>query len=130
MAAQTYQTASRHLLAQACEELAAGDTRQASEKGWAAAAQIVKSVAARRGWEHRSHAALYRVIRRLADETRDEDIRRLFDVAGNLHVNFYENWNNAANVTDSLDDIAQFLDIMEPLAAPSRAGTDEARQSQ
>ena len=49
MVAQTYQTASRHLLAQAHEELAAGDTRQASEKGWGAAAQIVKSVAARRG---------------------------------------------------------------------------------
>ena len=30
----------------ACEELAAGDTRQASEKGWGAAAQMVKSVAA------------------------------------------------------------------------------------
>ena len=118
MVAQTYQTASRHLLAQAHEELAAGDTRQASQKGWAAAAQIVKSVAARRGWEHGSHAALYRVIRRLADETGDEDIRRLFDVAGNLQVNFYENWNNAANVADSLDDIAQFLDKLEPLAAP------------
>ena len=118
MATQTYQTASRHLLAQARAELAAGDTRQASEKGWGAAAQIVKSVADHRGWEHRSHAALYHVIRRLADETRDEDIRRLFDVAGNLHVNFYENWNNAANVTDSLDDIAQFLDKLEPLVVP------------
>ena len=40
MATQTYQTASRHLLAQARVELAAGDTRQASEKGWGAAAQI------------------------------------------------------------------------------------------
>ena len=118
MVAQTYQTASRHLLAQAHEELAAGDTRQASQKGWAAAAQIVKSVAETRGWAHHDHAALYRVIRRLADETGDEDIRRLFDVAGNLQVNFYENWNNAANVTDSLDDIAQFLDKLEPLAAP------------
>ena len=121
MVAQTCQTASRHLLAQAHEELAAGDTRQASEKGWGAAAQMVKSVAARRGWEHGSHTALYHVIRRLADETGDEDIRRLFDVAGNLQVNFYESWNNAENVSDSLDDIALFLDIMEPLAAPGPA---------
>ena len=118
MAMPTCQIDSRHLLAQAREDLYLGDTRQASEKGWAAAAQIVKSVAARRGWEHGSHTALYRVIRRLADETGDEDIRRLFDVAGNLQVNFYENWNNAANVVDSLDDIAQFLDQLEPLATP------------
>ena len=60
MAAQTYQTASRHLLVQACEELAAGDARQVSEKGWGAAAQIVKSVAEQRGWEHRNYAALFK----------------------------------------------------------------------
>ena len=118
MAMPTCQIDSRHLLAQAREDLYLGDTRQASQKGWAAAAQIVKSVAETRGWAHHDHAALYHVIRRLADETGDEDIRRLFDVAGNLQVNFYENWNNAANVADSLDDIAQFLDKLEPLATP------------
>ena len=120
MVSQNYQTASRHLLAQAHEELAAGDTRQASEKGWGAAAQIVKSVAEQRGWEHRNHAALYRVVRRLADETGDEDIRRLFDIAGNLHVNFYENWNNAENVAGGIADVARLLDKLEPLAAPQR----------
>ena len=118
MTTQTYQTASRHLLAQAHMELAAGDTRQASEKGWGAAAQMVKSVAARRGWAHQSHAALYFVVRRLTNETGDREIRRLFDVAGNLHVNFYENWNNAENVSDSLDDIAQLLDKLELLDEP------------
>ena len=118
MVAQTYQTASRHLLAQARAELAAGDTRQASEKGWGAAARMVKSIAEQRGWEHRNHAALYRVIRRLVDETGDEDIKRLFNTAGNLHVNFYENWNNAENVASDLADVGRFLDKLEPLAAP------------
>ena len=117
MTSQTYQAASRQLLAQGRAELAGGDVRQASEKGWGAAAQIVKSVAERRGWEHRNHAALYRVIARLAAETGDVDIRRLFDVAGNLHVNFYENWNNAENVAGSLNDVERLLDKMEPLAA-------------
>ena len=115
MVSQTYQTASHHLLAQARTELAAGDTRQASEKGWGAAAQMLKSVAARRGWAHQSHAALYYVVRRLVNETGDREIRRLFDVAGNLHVNFYENWNNAANVADSLDDVELLLGKLEPL---------------
>ena len=121
MVAQTYQTASRHLLAQAHEELAAGDTRQASEKGWAAAAQIVKSVAESRSWEHRNHAALFNVISRLVAETGDDDIRDLFYVAVSLEANFYENWDNAANVAGDLLDMERFLDIMEPLAAPAPA---------
>ena len=121
MVAQTYQTASRHLLAQAHEELAAGDTRQASEKGWGAAAQIVKSVAEQRGWEHRNHAALFNVISRLVAETGDDDIRDLFYVAVSLEANFYENWDNAANVAGDLLDLELFLDKMEPLAAPAPA---------
>ena len=121
MVAQTYQTASRYLLVQACEELAAGDTRQASEKGWGAAAQMVKSVAALRGWAHGSHAALFNVITQLVDETGDGEIRRLFQVASSLHVNFYENWDSASNVAGGLLDMERFLDIMEPLAAPAPA---------
>ena len=130
MVAQTYQTASRYLLAQACEELAAGDTRQASEKGWGAAAQIVKSVAERRGWEHHNHAALFDVITRLVDETGDGEIRRLFHIASALHINFYENWDSASNVAGGLVDMELFLDKLEPLAAPRRPGTDAAKQSQ
>ena len=118
MVAQTYQTASRHLLAQAREELAAGDTRQASEKGWGAAAQIIKSVAARRGWEHRNHAALFDVISRLVAETGDNEIRRLFRIANALHVNFYENWDTTADVARGIVDVGRFLDKLEPLAAP------------
>ena len=118
MVTQNYTAASRHLLVQAGEELAAGDTRQASEKGWGAAAQIVKSVAAQRGWEHRSHAALFEVIYRLVDETGDEEIRRLFRVANALHVNFYENWDKAENVAGDLVDIERFVAKLEPLASP------------
>ena len=116
MVAQTYKAASRFLLSQGESELARGDTRQASEKGWGAAAQMVKSVAEQRGWEHRNHAALYNVISRLVAETGDDEIRRLFAVAGNLHVNFYENWDNAPNVAAGLQDVRHFLDKLEPMA--------------
>ena len=50
----TYRDSSRLLLEQATRELSAGDLRQASEKGWETAAQIVKAVAAQRGWQHQS----------------------------------------------------------------------------
>ena len=118
MAMPTCQIDSRHLLAQAREDLYLGDTRQASQKGWAAAAQIVKSVAETRGWAHHDHAALFIVISRLVAETGDDDIRRLFNVAISLEANFYENWIPGVSVDGDLDDIAQFLDKLEPLAAP------------
>ena len=56
----TYSHASRELLDQASRELAAGDVRQATEKGWGAAAQMVKAVASRRGWQHNSHSSALR----------------------------------------------------------------------
>ena len=68
---QTYQEASRKLLAQGFAELAQGDTRQASEKGWGAVAQALKSIAERRGWQHNGHRLIRRAASRLANETGD-----------------------------------------------------------
>ena len=119
MVTQTYRAAGRGLLAQGRRELAEGDTRQASEKGWGAAAQMVKAVAERRGWAHQSHAALYRVVSRLVAETGDDDIRNLFKVASSLHTNFYENWDTAESVAGDLNDVERLLDKLEPLAATS-----------
>ena len=117
MVAHTYHTGSRQLLAQGRAELDAGDVRQASEKGWGAAAQMLKALAEQRGWQHRNHAALFDVISYLVSETRDHEIRRLFGVANALHTNFYENWNNAENVSNDLDDVERFLNKLEPLFA-------------
>ena len=52
MTTQKHREDSRHLLNLARRELAAGDVRQASGKGWGAAAQILKSVAEDRSWDH------------------------------------------------------------------------------
>ena len=117
MVSQTYRAASRHLLAQGRDELAGGDVRQASEKGWGAAAQMVKAIAEQRGWEHRNHAALFDNISRLVSATGDAEIRQLFRVANALHINFYENWDNAVNVSSGLDDMERFLDKLEPLVS-------------
>ena len=116
MVTETYAEAARHLLAQAREELERGDVRQASEKGWGAAAQMVKAVAERRGWEHRTHAALFRVVSDLAEETADDEIRDLFAVANSLHINFYENWNTAENVAQHLVSVERFVGKLGPLS--------------
>ena len=115
MTTLTYQDGARHLLAQGFEELAEGDSRQASEKGWGAAAQMIKAVASSRGWQHNTHASLYRVIGRLARETGDKGIHRRFATANALHQNFYENWGDPDYVAEGLAAVRELLDRLEPL---------------
>ena len=105
----TYRSSAAALLEQARTELAAGDARQASEKGWGAAAQAVKAIADVRGWQHRNHAALFRAAGQLAAEAEDDDIHRWFLTASGLHVNFYENWLEADAVAVGLDDVDQLV---------------------
>ena len=116
----TYQEAARQLLAQGFEELAEGDCRQASEKGWGAAAQMIKAIASNRGWKHESHTALYRVIDRLVKETGDDGIRNRFGIANGLHQNFYENWGDADYVAGGLADVEDLLDKLERLLEQER----------
>ena len=117
MAARKYQQASEHFLAQAGRELAAGDLPQASEKGWGAAAQILKAIAEQRGWEHNRHRHYLRITSRLRAETGDGDIRRLFNTASALHENFYENEMMAEDIADGLDDVKVLIDKLRPLLA-------------
>ena len=112
---QSYREASRTLLAQGFAELAVGDTRQASEKGWGATAQMLKSIAEQRGWEHKGHRLIRRAASRLADETGDAEIRRLYRTASDLHTNFYENLDTVEDVAAGLEDVGRLLDKLEPL---------------
>ena len=113
--AATYQEAGRRLLAQARAELDAGDLRQASEKGWGAAAQTVKAAAQQRGWPHNHHRALFVAVRELSNEAGDPEIHDLFMFPNGLHVNFYENTFDADKVARNLDRTEQFIARLEHL---------------
>ncbi len=115
MTTQAYGQASLHLLDQARAELDAGDVRQASEKGWGAAAQAVKALCARRQWPHDSHALLHQAVSRIVAETDDESILHLFSVANLLHINFYENWLDEQTVRRSLIAVQQLRDKLNAL---------------
>jgi len=115
MTTQTYHEASQHLLVQAEQELAAGDVRQASEKGWGAAAQAVKAVCERRGWRHSTHRHLHQAVSELTDESGDGEIETLFGAASRLHINFYENWLPANSVQRGLADVQRFVDKLDAL---------------
>ena len=111
---ERYATAARELLTKAQEALAERDLRQASEKGWGAAAQIVKAVATRRSWQHQSHAALFEVVRRLMLETGDRNLQANFHIANSLHYNFYEDRMLDEAIEVGLEHVREFIQGMEP----------------
>ena len=101
------------MIGQAVVELASGDSLQASEKGWGATAHAIKAIAEGRGWRHRSHADLFRVVRRLSDEVAQPDIYDLFRVAGGLHINFYEGWLKDGDIAESLTEVGRLLAMLD-----------------
>ena len=96
-------------LQQADEELARGDLRQASEKAWGAAAQAVKAAGEARGWEHATHRQLFDVVRRLAEETGNVELRDTFRLANRLHQNFYEGRLESLEVADVMSTVKEFV---------------------
>lgn len=107
---ERYQSVSAQLFEQAHLELEAGDLIQASEKFWGATAQALKAIAQDRGWEHRSHAHFYRVVRNIVDETGDNEIFILFQAADTLHANFYEHWLPEDEIRRLADLVGQLID--------------------
>lgn len=115
MARVSYQEQGRVYLGQALDELARGDFRQASEKGWGAASQMVKAVADTHGWDHTRHGNLYDVARRLTSEQGDVEYARLFRLAEELHTNFYEGNLEGDDIASHLQAVAWFVDKVEEL---------------
>ena len=107
---RTYQEQGRIYLTQAYEELERGDLSQAAEKGWGAAAQIVKAYAAERGLPHNSHGRLFAAVSQLVAETDDDTYRTLFQAGGYLHGNFYEGGYAAREIRGNLEQITEFVE--------------------
>ena len=112
--AQTYQERSREYLAKALQELADGDLTQASEKGWGAAAQMVKAVADQRGIEHYSHRSILLAAQNIETDI-GGDTATQFAFAEQLHRNFYEDTLDHAGVTMRLEQVVSFVDSLERL---------------
>ncbi|MDE2861173.1 MAG: PaREP1 family protein [Chloroflexota bacterium] len=111
----TYRQQSRTFLEQTNRELQAGDLRQASEKGWGAAAQIVKAAAEARGWEHDHHRLLFEVVSRLSRDVSDDEISSLFWAANALHTNFYEGGMDEVTVRAALQHVERLVEKVEAL---------------
>ena len=107
--AEVHLKLSRKYLREANELLAEGDHVQASEKAWEAAAQAIKAVASKKGLELHSHGELHRFVVELATDTGDKELRRLWQSAGMLHQNFYENWLPKEMVAGNIEDVKELV---------------------
>ncbi len=114
-----YAAASREFMGKAYQYLADNDLPQASEKGWGAAAEMVKAIAEERGWPHHQHRLLYIIIEDLTEETGDPELSDLFQRASGLHTNFYENWLRPRTVRRYLQAVQDLLTRLEPLLGPA-----------
>ena len=104
-------------LREAKELLAKGDFMQASEKAWGAAAQAVKAVAAREGRVLRSHRELHGFLMELRMRTGDEELRRLWHAANELHRNFYEAWLPSEMVAEAVSDVEELVSKLRHIAS-------------
>ena len=112
-AATEYTAQARVFLTQAETELQLDDLRQASEQGWGAGAQMIKAAASERGWDHDRHGLLDRAARRLAGEVGDEELRKQFALAGELHSNYYEGFMDKGDVELHLRDLTRFVERVD-----------------
>ena len=128
--AQKYAGMARDFRVSAWEHLAQGDLPQASNKGWGLVAETVKAISAHYGSIIHSHRAIIAVIERLARlaDAGDGEIRRRindsFQVARNLHTNFYENELPDTIVRDGLQTCEELSDRLYELFWPEGAAFD------
>lgn len=97
--------------------LADDDLLQASEKGWGAAARVVKAVAEARGWDHNGHRQLHQTVDRLVAETGESELRSLFSQANTLHATFYDGFLSAEAISAYLEEVERFVERLRPLAS-------------
>ena len=100
---------SQGVILEADGALTAGNSRQASENGWEAAASAVKSVAERRGWRLDTHADLFGVVDNIIRLSGDEEIGDLFASANGLHQNIYEGWLSDEYIAYNIECVKRLL---------------------
>ena len=97
------------------EFMAKGDYVQASEKLWGATAEMVKTVAAKRGVELKTHGDLWRFVADLRAELKNPELSRLFTLANYLHQNFYEGVMPPEAVMDGAEAVKELIAKLEQL---------------
>ena len=126
---ERYNELSLQYIRRADEYVRAGDRVQASEKGWGAVAEAIKSIAEQRGWNHQGHRLLDDIVLQLSEEWERPDVRLLFDTAERLHINFYEDALAADAIEARLGNVKTLLQELESLRSlPPRTVVLDSRE--
>ncbi len=113
-----YREQAKEFLAKAWDYLAQGDLHQASEKGWGAAAHMVKAVAEAQGISYRTHDEFNLVLDDVCELLGNDRPLILGSVANELHRNYYKRKIHlrATTIQRQLDRVVELLDLLQPLA--------------
>ena len=112
---ERYNELSLQYIMRADEYVRAGDRVQASEKGWGAVAEAIKSIAEQRGWNHQGHRLLNDIAYQLTVEWERPDLKLLFDAMEKLHINFYEDTMELDDVAASIGNAKSLLHGLEEM---------------
>ena len=98
------------------EYLANGGLLQASEKGWGAAAHAATVIANAREWSYREHWEFEaEVVPRIARETGRNEVHSWARSANELHRNFYRDVLDAPTISEYLNDVESFVNLIRGL---------------
>ena len=129
--ADRYLQLSRKYSRQAQEELDKGDLSQASEKAWGASAEALKSLAAIRGWNHKSHPLLNDITIQTYMEFGRPRIRELFHILESAHFNYYEHQFEQHDVELFLANSRELIGILDEIRnSPPRRFTPANREQE
>ena len=125
-AVEDYRQQARDFLGRSWAYLEQDDLHQASEKGWAAGAWMVKAVAERHGWQFSQHSHFFSVARRCQELAGDGRIRNFTNAANTLHTYFYTRKRllTSTAIQENLVDIEELLDVLEPLTLADTEAAD------
>ena len=107
---------SRDFLRRSRQYLADGDLHQAAEKGWGAAAHLMKAVAASEGWEYEHHDQFDMVVQNASQRFRQPSVRQYGNSAHFLHRSFYRHpdFLQREAIGQHIDDVEKMVDALEP----------------
>ena len=107
-----------YFLQKSREYMAGGDLHQASEKGWGAAAHMVKAIAATCGWRYESHDEFDTVLEQASTLAGNDRIHDLGNAVHYLHRNYYKRKAllNPERVRSNLDNVSELIDLLRPLS--------------
>ena len=113
----------RALLFDAYVEFLDGDDRlKACEKLWQSAAHALTAVAQQRGWECGGTHALYKAVRRLADELDEEILFLQFDAADTFRINVEYDFLEDFQLKGNRKDVRLFVERVLSLPGLSPSG--------